>query len=67
MSAADLPAYTDFYVDAANWWLEAGLFGTTFFIRQEFKYALGLGTNLLGQGWTTSGFPEMTLGVLFRW
>jgi hypothetical protein len=67
MSEPGLPIYSDFYIDAANWWLEAGFPGTTFFMRQEYKYALGLGTNLLGQGWLFNGYPTTTLGVLFRW
>jgi hypothetical protein len=62
-----LGASADFYLDVANWWLEAGLPGTTFYLRQEYKYALGIGTNLLGQGWMIKDFPPTTVGVLFRW
>jgi hypothetical protein len=66
-SSAALPAYTDFYLDVINWWVETTLFGTTIFIRQEFKYSLGIGTSLLGQGMMVRDFPPTTLGVLFRW
>jgi hypothetical protein len=66
-SQAGLPTYVDVYLDVVNWWLEAGFPGTTFFIRQEFKYAVGIGSNLLGQGWMVSQFPPTTVGVLFRW
>lgn len=67
MSTASLPQYTDYYIDAVNVWLEAGFPGTTFFLREDLRYALGLGTNLLGQGWMSSGMSETTLGVLFKW
>jgi hypothetical protein len=66
-STPGFPGYIDYYLDVLNWWLEAGFPGTTFFVRQEFKYALGMGNNLLGQGWMISRFPPTTLGVLFRW
>ena len=67
MSTSGLPTYTDFYLDVVNWWLEATLFGTTLYVRQEFKYALGIGINLLGRGMMIPGYPPTTLGVLFRW
>jgi hypothetical protein len=66
-SAWNTPLYSDFYIDFLNWWVETSVLGPTLFLRQEYKYALGLGTNLLGQGWLVNGIPEMTLGVLFRW
>jgi hypothetical protein len=67
MSVPNLPLYSDFYLNVASWWLEAGFPGTTLFFQQAFRYALGLGTNLLGQGWLTDLAPVITLGVLFRW
>lgn len=67
LSTPGLPIFSDLYIDVFNWWLEARLFGTTFFVRQELKYALGLGTNLLGQGWMMGMIPPTTLGVLFQW
>lgn len=67
LSTPGLPAYTDFYLDVLNWWVEATLFGTTLYVRQEYKYALGIGTNLLGRGMMIADFPPTTLGVLFRW
>jgi hypothetical protein len=66
-STVGLPVYTDFYLDVINLWVEATLFGTTLYVRQEYKYALGMGTNLLGQGMMVPDFPPTTLGVLFRW
>ena len=66
-STPGLPAYTDFYLDVMNWWLEATLFGTTLYMRQEFKYALGIGASMLGQGMMLRDFPPTTIGVLFRW
>jgi hypothetical protein len=67
LSTPGLPTFSDLYIDVFNWWLEARLFGITFFVRQEQKYSLGLGTNLLGQGWMMRGFPPTTLGVVFQW
>ena len=67
LSTPGLPAFGDLYLDVFNWWLEARLFGTTFFVRQELKYALGAGTNLLGQGWMVRSFPPTTLGVVVQW
>jgi len=62
-----LPAYADFYLNVGSWWVEAGIAGTTFYVRQEYAYALGLGTNLLGTGWMMGQFPPTTIGMLFRW
>lgn len=67
LTTPGFPPYDDFYLDVLNWWLEAGFPGTTFYVRQEFKYALGAGTNLLGQGWMIHDVPPVTVGVLFRW
>jgi hypothetical protein len=67
LSTPGLPTFSDFYLDVFNWWLEARLFGTTFFVRQELKYALGFGINLIGQGWMMRGFPPTTFGVVFPW
>ncbi len=62
-----LGAWSDVYLDVFNWWLEAGLPGTTVYIRQEYKYALGGDASLLGQGWMIQNFPPTTVGVLFKW
>jgi hypothetical protein len=67
LSTPGLPIFTDLYLDVFNWWIEARLFGTTFFVRQELKYAIGAGASLLGQGWMMRGFPPTTLGVVFQW
>jgi hypothetical protein len=66
-SAAGFPVFTDVYIDVFNWWVESRLFGITFFLRQELKYDLGVGTNLLGQGWMIRSFPPTTLGVVIPW
>ena len=60
------PMYADFYVDAASIVLEVNLARVAFFLRQDFKYSLGLGTNLLGRGWRMNSSPMMTIGMLFR-
>jgi hypothetical protein len=60
--------YGDFYLDVLNWWVETRALGPVIFLRQEWKFATGLGANQLGTGWIMVGnFPPMTLGVLFRW
>ena len=62
------PDYTDAYLNVFDWWVETRIFGPVFFLRQEWKYALGLGTNLLGTGWIMANdFPLMTFGVSFQW
>lgn len=66
-SAPGFPVFTDVYIDVFNWWVESRLFGMTFFLRQELKYGLGVGTNLLGQGWMIRSFPPTTLGVVIPW
>jgi hypothetical protein len=65
----DLPCYTDFYIDAGNIFLELNLRKLSFFFETEGKYTLGIGNNLLGQGWLfipNSG-PVMSLGVMKKW
>jgi hypothetical protein len=62
-----MPLYTDVYLDVVNWWIETDLLGPILFLRQEMKYALGVGTNILGTGWMMDRFPVLTLGVVFRW
>src|SRR5208282_4528005 len=51
LSAPGTSAYSDLYVDVFSWWAETRLLGVTFFVRMDLKYALGSGSNLLGQGW----------------
>jgi hypothetical protein len=60
--------YNDFYFNPISWSVEARLRGISFFLRQEWKFALGLDNGLLGRGWMMVGgsVPPMTLGVLFR-
>ncbi len=66
MTTTGFPSYADFYLDVANIWIEFRLGGMVFFVRQEYKYSMGYGTNLLGQGWLINRFPPTTLGVLFQ-
>jgi hypothetical protein len=66
LTVAGFPLYGDVYLDVANVWIEARLGGAVFFLKQEYKYSLGIGTNLLGQGWLINRFPPTTLGVLFQ-
>jgi hypothetical protein len=63
-----LPAAGDFYLNVINWWLETNILGPVIFLRQEWKFTLGVGTNYLGMQWmTAANLPPMTLGVMFRW
>lgn len=65
MTVAGFPTYTDFYVNVANVWIETRIGRAVFYLRQEYKYSLGTGVNLLGQGWLINRFPPTTVGVLF--
>jgi hypothetical protein len=62
-----MPLYADIYLDVVNVWIETDILGPILFLRQEMKYALGVGANLLGTGWMMDRFPVLTLGVVFRW
>jgi hypothetical protein len=63
-----LPPAADFYIDVINWWIETDLLGPVIFLRQEWKFTLGVGYNYLGTQWmTAANLPPMTLGVMFRW
>jgi hypothetical protein len=66
LSTPGFPNYTDFYLDIGSLLIEATFAQTTFFLRTDFKYALGIGENLLGAGWIMDGGPSVTLGVLLR-
>ncbi len=65
-SQQGMPVYTDLYLNVASWTLETRILGPTLFIRQEFKYTLGIATNLEGRGWPVTGFPLTTIGILFQ-
>jgi hypothetical protein len=67
LTAPGFPVFTDVYIDVFNWWVEARFFGLTFFLRQELKYDVGLGANLLGQGWMIRNFPPTSLGIVIPW
>jgi hypothetical protein len=66
LSTPGFPTYVDLYLDVANIWIEARIGGAVLFLRQDYKYSLGAGVNLLGQGWMVNRFPPTTLGVLFQ-
>jgi TolB-like protein len=60
--------YNDFYWNLLNWWLETRAIGPIFFLRQEWKFATGIGNNLLGTGWMNiQHIPPFTFGVRFEW
>jgi hypothetical protein len=62
------PLYTDYYLNLVSVTLETRVLGPPLFLRIDSRYALGLGTSLVGRGWTRNGLPPlMTIGVLFRW
>jgi hypothetical protein len=61
------PFSTDFYIDVLTWWIETGFAKLNFFARQDYRYDLGIGPHLLGQGWIGNNFPPITVGVMFRW
>lgn len=62
-------AYADLYLDVFNWWLETRVLGPIIFLRQEWKFTTGYGSNLLGKQWmmVAGSIPPMTIGVVFRW
>ena len=60
--------YADLYLNVINWWLETKVLGPVIFLRQEWKFTIGEGPNLLGKQWMMAGdIPPMTIGVMFRW
>lgn len=63
-----LRPYLDLYLNIANWWLEARLWGVTVFFRQELKYSIGLDSGGLERGMVMVGgqVPPMTVGVVLR-
>jgi hypothetical protein len=64
----DQPFYTDFYLNAVDILMEYNSQFFTVFFRQEMKYFLGLGENLIGRRWAMqSGPPHMSLGVMLKW
>ncbi len=66
-STPGFPLYTDIYADVARISLEVDLARVAFFLRTDFVYALGVGTNtLLGRGWLLNTGPQVTIGVLLR-
>jgi hypothetical protein len=66
-TVSGFPLYTDFYLNAFSWWIETGFAKINFFVRQEYRYDLGIGQNLLGRGWIINNFPPTTIGVMLKW
>jgi hypothetical protein len=60
---------TDFYLNLINISLELNFPRFLVYVRPEARYALGIGPNLLGQGWlnVAGGPPPITMGVAWKW
>jgi hypothetical protein len=65
-TSAGFPFWTDLYLNVVNLFVEMDVKDTVLFLRTEFRYALGLGANLLGEEWMQDGAPVTTLGVSIR-
>jgi len=65
----DQGLYADWYLNLINVSLELNFRKWLVYLRAEGKYALGLGRNLLGQGWLsmTDGPPPITMGFMWKW
>ena len=65
----DQGLYADWYLNLINICLELNYRRWLVYLRAEGKYALGLGRNLLGQGWLslTKGPPPITVGFMWKW
>jgi hypothetical protein len=61
--------FTDFYLNLINISLELNFPRFLVYVRPEGRFALGIGPNLLGQGWLSiAGGPSpITLGVAWKW
>jgi hypothetical protein len=61
----------DIYLSLPNIQYEYNLSNWSIYLRQEFKYALGVGPNLLGRKWlfmdNQRKLPILTLGVMRKW
>ncbi len=68
-SSKEMPLNTDFYFNVVNIWFEWGIGKWIIFIREEGKYSLGIGKNLLGRNWLMVGdrFPPVTIGLVRKW
>ena len=69
LSITPVGIYTDVYLNLFNWWLETRAIGpAVIFLRQEYKFTMGVGNNLLGVGMiNVQNFPPFTVGVRFEW
>jgi hypothetical protein len=67
LTTPGFPYYADFYLNVISWWIETGFEKTNFFLKQDYRYDLGNGANLLGRGWILGNFPPTTIGVMVRW
>jgi hypothetical protein len=66
LSEPGQPLFTDFYWNFINTWLEWSLPHLSLYFMSGGRYALGLGTNILGAGGGSDG-PQLSLGVMYRW
>jgi hypothetical protein len=62
-------AFADLYLNLINVFLELNFPHFLVYVRPEGRYALGIGPNLLGQGWlnVVGGPPPITMGVAWKW
>jgi hypothetical protein len=65
----DQGLYADWYLNLINASFELNYRRWLLYLRTEGKYALGLGRNLLGQGWLSfsQGPPPITMGFMWKW
>ena len=65
----DQGLYADWYLNLINASLELNYRRWLLYLRGEGKYAMGLGRNLLGQGWLslTRGPSPITVGFMWKW
>jgi hypothetical protein len=65
---ANVPTASDLYVNILNLWAELNLPAFTVFFREEIKYAMGIGYNLLGNTMImiNGAVPPLTAGVSIK-
>ena len=65
----NLGDFTDYYLNLGAPTVELNLKPIQFFARVDLKYALGIGTNLLGRVWiqTVPNLPNISMGVQLKW
>jgi hypothetical protein len=68
-SVDGLKPKNDVYLNVLNIHFELNFSDWSFYLREELKYALGIGDNALGRNWLfiTDGLPILTVGILGKW